>query len=140
MNWGKSIVLSFVLFASFVGILAYKMATAKVDLVQADYYQKEIDYQNQINRLNNAQNLKTQISMMYLPSNQLLRIGFPTAVVKGEVNFFRTSDKELDFKVPVLKQSLFEFSTKKLQKGIWKIQAIWNDGTREYFVEKEITI
>lgn len=140
MNWGKSIVLSFIIFISFVGVLVYKMATAKVDLVQADYYQKEIDYQNQINRLNNAENLKTKLNMLYLPTNQVLRIGFPTAVEKGEVNFFRTSDKNLDFKVQVNNQSVFEYSTKKLTKGLWKIQAIWNDGTREYFVEKEIII
>ena len=45
MNWGKSIILAFVVFTSFVGVLAYKMATAKVDLVRPNYYQTELDYQ-----------------------------------------------------------------------------------------------
>jgi FixH len=140
MNWGKSIVLCFILFASFIGIMAYRMATAKVDLVQADYYQKEIDYQQQIDRIQNSKTLNNLNIMTYLPSVHTLRIAFPSPVTKGEVNFYRTSDKELDFKVPLSKQTLFEYSTKKLQKGHWKIQSIWSDGAREYFVEKEINI
>ncbi len=140
MNWGKSIVLCFILFASFIGFMVYSMATAKVDLVQADYYQKEIDYQNQIERLKNANLINTKKIMTYLPKIQILRIGFTTPIKVGEVNFYRTSDKALDFKVPIKNRSFFEYSTKNLQKGIWKVQAIWSDGVREFFVEKEITI
>jgi hypothetical protein len=140
MNWGKSIVLCFVLFATFVGIMAYKMATAKVDLVQKDYYQKEIDYQNHINKVNNSSAFKTIKTMTYLPEMQALRIGFPTPVSKGEVTFFRPSDKGLDFTVPINKISLFNYSTEKLKKGRWKVQVTWSDGHWEYYLEDEFTI
>jgi nitrogen fixation protein FixH len=140
MNWGKSIILCFVLFATFVGFMAYKMATAKVDLVRKDYYQKEIDYQNHINQVNNSLALKTNKIMTYLPENQALRIGFPTPVSKGEVLFFRPSDKALDFTVPIQRISLFSYSTKLLQKGRWKVQVTWSDGALEYYVEDEFTI
>jgi nitrogen fixation protein FixH len=140
MNWGKSIVICFVLFATFVGTMAYKMATAKVDLVRKDYYQKEIDYQKQINRLRNSSDFKHKKTMTYLPENHLLRIGFPTPVNKGEVLFFRPSDKGLDFTVPINKISLFNYSTEKLQKGRWKVQVTWTDGALEYYLEDEFTI
>jgi nitrogen fixation protein FixH len=140
MNWGKSIVLCFVFFAAFVGTMAYKMATAKVDLVQKNYYQKEIDYQNQINRIKNYSALKTNKTMTYLPEVQALRIGFPTHVSKGEITFFRPSDKGLDFTVPIQRISLFTYSTKLLSKGRWKVQATWSDGVLEYFLEDEFTV
>lgn len=140
MNWGKSIVLSFVLFASFVGFMSYKMATTKIDLVQKNYYQNEIDYQKHINQVNNSAAFKTIKTMTYLPELQALRIGFPTPVRKGEVTFFRPSDKRLDFTIPIKQISLFTYSTKLLQKGRWKVQATWYDGALEYYLEDEFTI
>jgi nitrogen fixation protein FixH len=140
MNWEKSIVLCFVLFATFVGIMAYKMATAKVDLVQKNYYQKEIEFQKHINQVNNSSDFKSTKIMTYLPENQVLRIGFPTAVSKGEVLFFRPSDKTLDFTIPIQRISLFNYSTKLLQKGRWKVQVTWSDGRLEYYFEDEFTI
>ena len=140
MNWGKSIILSFVVFASFIGTMVYKMATTKVDLVNKDYYQKELNYQEQINKRHNSSNFNTQKIMTYSSENQTLRIGFPTHVSKGSITFFRPSDKRLDFTVPVPKSSIFDYSTEKLEKGKWKVQATWTDGIREYYLEDEIDI
>jgi nitrogen fixation protein FixH len=140
MNWGKSIVLCFILFATFVGTMAYKMATAKMDLVQKNYYQSELDFQKHINQVTNAKVYKTMKIMTYQPENQALRIGFPTPVSKGEVTFFRPSDKTLDFTVPIYRTSLFQYSTENLSKGRWKVQANWTDGALQYFLEDEFTI
>jgi nitrogen fixation protein FixH len=140
MNWGKSIVLSFVLFASFVGTMAYKMMTAKVDLVKQNYYQKEIDFQQQIDRETNSATFKNARIMTYSSENNQLRIGFPTPVSKGEVTFFRPSDKNLDFSIPIQKINTFDFSTQKMPKGYWKIQITWTDGSKEYYLEDELMI
>jgi hypothetical protein len=140
MNWGKSIVLCFVVFASFIGTMVYKMATAKVDLVNKDYYQKEINYQEQINKRKNSSNFNTRNIMTYSSEKQTLRIGFPTNVNKGSITFFRPSDKRLDFTVAVQKSAIFDYSTEKLEKGKWKVQATWTDGIREYYLEDEFDI
>ena len=116
------------------------MATAKVDLVQKNYYQREIEFQKHINQVNNSSVFKTIKIMTYLPENQALRIGFPTPVSKGEVLFFRPSDKTLDFTVPIQRISLFNYSTKLLQKGRWKVQVTWSDGRLEYYLEDEFTV
>lgn len=78
--------------------------------------------------------------MTYLPENQALRIGFPTHVCKGEVLFRRLKDKYSDFVVPINKTSLFNFSTEKLKKGFWKVQATWSDGLSEYYLEGEFMV
>ncbi len=78
--------------------------------------------------------------MIFLPENQALRIGFPIYVSKGEVLFCRYKDKYSDFVVPINKISLFNFSTEKLKKGCWKVQATWSDGSSEYYLEGEFTV
>jgi len=137
MNWGKSIVLCFVLFATFVGIMSYKMASAKIDLVQKDYYQKELDYQIHINRVANSASFKKEKTMTYLPDKQVLQIEFPTPVRQGKITFFRPSDKSLDFTVPIHKKSLIKYSTANLKKGTWKVQIAWSDGALDYYLEDQ---
>jgi hypothetical protein len=78
--------------------------------------------------------------MTYLPEIQVLRIGFPTYVSKGEITFSYLSNKRLNFTIPFEKISLFDFSTDKLKKGEWQIQVIWTDGIQEYYLEGKLVV
>ena len=140
MNWGKAIVACYILFVGFIGTLAYKMGSAKVDLVQKDYYQKEIDFQEQINRVQNSRTFKKSEIMKYFPESQELRICFPTPIDKGRVTFFRPSNKDLDFTLKLDKKPVFSFLTNNLEKGKWKIQAYWTFNKLDYFLEEELII
>lgn len=137
MNWGKSIVLSFILFMSFTGYLAYKMATSKVDLVRSNYYQTELEYQKHIDKIKNSRQFKTNKIMNYSPENEELIISFPHQVKSGEVIFYRSSDNNLDLKIPIKNTKTFNYSTKNLQHGHWKVQINWTDGALDYFVEND---
>ena len=142
LNWGYSIIIVFVLFAGFIGTMVYFMTVEKIDLVREDYYQKELEFQTQIKKLSNTVNLKTKIIMTYLPESSELNIVFPTRVINGEVKFFRPSDKKMDINIPLkfLKENPLHLSTQKLNKGYWKVQVIWTDGSKEYFSEQELFI
>jgi nitrogen fixation protein FixH len=142
LNWGYSIIVVFVLFAGFIGTMVYFMTAEKIDLVREDYYQKELEFQKQIKKSSNTANLKTKVAMTYLPESNELNIFFPTRVVNGEVKFFRPSDKKMDVDIPLksLKENPLHLSTQKLNKGYWKVQVIWTDGTKEYFSEQELFI
>jgi hypothetical protein len=142
MNWGKSIVLVFILFAGFVSTLAYRMITAKVDLVSDDYYQRGVSYDKHIRRLKNTSTFDTKKNMYHDVANRQLRVSLPTTVQSGEITFFRPADRTLDFSVPLSKNanSVFGFSTQALAKGRWKIQVIWNDGRHEYFLEETLDL
>ena len=140
MNWGKSIVLYFVIFVSFIGILAYKMAVSKVDLVKPNYYQKEIDYQNEIDRNRNSAIFKSIKAIHYSPELARVTIDFPTDVKSGEVVFYRPSDKNLDIAIALKNAKHFEYVTKALKPGLWKVRTVWSDGTLEYYIENEFTI
>jgi hypothetical protein len=61
-NWGGAIVLSFVVFAGFIGTMVYRMISQRVDLVADNYYQEEV-YQKQIERIQHTSLLKQKSSM-----------------------------------------------------------------------------
>ncbi len=138
MNWGKAIIITFILFAGFILSIVYTMMQQRIDLVKEDYYKEELNYQKQINRISNAN--KSTIKMKYSAQNQVFTIVLPEAVNKGEVKFFRPSDKHLDFKKAIPKGENFNFDTKNMAKGRWKVQVYWTDGQNEYFKEENIFI
>ncbi|MFN4146376.1 MAG: FixH family protein [Runella sp.] len=139
MPWSKAIILSFVLFVSFIAALAYKMITAKVDLVSDDYYQRGVAFDTHIEQQNNAAQLKV---VGFDAAKQELQFHFPTSIESGQIVFFRPSDRNLDFRLPIKPSSdpIFSFSTRALAKGRWKIQMTWKDNSREYFSEQTIDI
>ena len=75
MNWGKSIVLAFVLFAIFIGVLVTVCVRQDISLVTRDYYKEDLDYQSQMDRERNAEQLSEK-PKIELVDNQSLRVAF----------------------------------------------------------------
>ena len=67
INWGTAIVVAFVGFISFIMYFVISMSTDKKfdhDLVTEDYYQQELKYQDDINKVENAKKLKVAIDLI----------------------------------------------------------------------------
>ena len=58
MNWGNKIILAFTLFVIFLGVLVYRSVNNNVQLVAPDYYEQELTYQHEIDKLKNEKELK----------------------------------------------------------------------------------
>lgn len=140
MNWGKAIILSFVLFATFILTIIYKMMNQRVDLVKEDYYVEELNYQKQIDRISNAKNVQSATVLKYSAETNEIVITLPESVKKGDVMFFRPSDKSLDFKKSFKETHTLSIPTSTMAKGRWKVQVFWSDGQSEYYKEEEIFI
>lgn len=149
MNWGKSIILVFVLFAGFIGTMVYQMTRQHIDLVSDNYYQNEIDYQQHIDRVNNARlgslpggptGLNSSATMTYQPDQQQVVFVLPNALQKGEITFYRPGDRRQDFRVTIPAEHPVRqiIPTKTLAKGNWRVQFSWSDGQREYYKEEQI--
>jgi hypothetical protein len=142
MNWGTSIVVTFILFAGFIGGMVFLMSRQQVDLVRDDYYQDEIAYQRHINRLARTTLLTNPVTMTYEPTAQQVTIVLPDSLQKGEVTFYRPSDRRQDMRVNIKRnpQHAQRISTEKLAKGYWKVQLNWSDGQLDYFKEESLFI
>jgi hypothetical protein len=142
MDWGKSIVVSFVLFAAFIGAIVTICVKQDVNLVSADYYKDEIAFQQQIERKRNTEALaeKPQVAII---NNQLL-IHFPqnVSVESGYVKLFRPSSSDLDqnFMLSSSGDSLRIFELSRTEAGAYRIKMNWTMQGKEYYLEKTITI
>ncbi len=142
MNWGKWIVVAFVFFAFFIGVLVVISIREDVNLVATDYYQQELVYQDQIDRLTNTNTLLKKPAVK-IHEGKYLHINFPDMKVeKGKVHLFRPSDARLDqhFALRASADSVQQFNLKVLDKGMYKIKVEWSMEGKDYFIEEIISI
>lgn len=120
-NWGKAIILAFVLFISFIVYIVYGSMTTKVDLVTKDYYSKELRYQEDIDKQNNAKALS---ALKYTIKSGSFIVELPKELSKstatGTLHFYRPSDAENDklFKVNT-NNGFIEVPSSFLYTGKW---------------------
>ena len=143
-NWGTGIVLAFIGFISFI---MYFIITMNVDerfeheLVTEDYYAEELAYQNDIDKLNNANTLKENVS--YVITEEGLTINFPEALdyknITGKVFLYRPSNKQLDFETAIsLSNSNLLIPDKRLVDGRWNIKIDWQYNGISYLFKESI--
>jgi len=136
-NWGHGI---FIFYVCFVGaVVTALVASFGVDhsLVVDDYYAKDLAYQSQYEKAqNNLMNEKVNISKD--PATKQLTINFENAKsIKGNIEFYRPSDKTKDFNVKVKDKST-KISTADLLPGKWILKIDWVEGGKSYYKEEQI--
>lgn len=143
-NWGTGIVLAFIGFMAFIIYFVIKANTDKKydhDLVIEDYYNQELEFQNEINKQNNANTLIE--NLRWEKTDEGLIIVFPdnlqTNNITGKVFLYRPSDKQLDFEMPIsLSDHNLLIPDKRLLDGRWNIKVDWQYNGKLYMYKKEI--
>ena len=111
-------------------------------LVERDYYQKEINYQSQIDRETRTNQLSQRVNIYNDDEGVVLQIPsiFSPEDISGKIIFFRPSDSNLDFsiKIDLNQNGLQSISNINLKKGAWIVKVFWNDQQDEYYSEKRI--
>lgn len=144
MNWGKSIVLAFVLFAGLIITMVYMSMQHDVNLVADNYYEEELAYEDQMNRIRNFESLVDKPSVKRIGSQIVL--SFPSDVAdniqNGEIHFFRPSDHKVDKKIRIKLNQEYQqvFPVSAFGSGLWKTKLNWNDQGKEYFFEQKIVL
>lgn len=144
LNWGYGIVLSFVVFAAGIFVMAYISVTTKVDLVTEDYYEKELKYQSQIDNMNNSNDLhhKVQVSV----EKNAIAISYPNIGsherYHGSIVFFRPSDKSVDQLFPVKVDADYsqKIALSPLIRGLWRVKITWQIDHQQYYFEQPVII
>ena len=141
MNFGKWIVVSFVLFALFIGTLVTLCIREDISLVSKDYYNEELDYQQQIKRLNNTEGLEQKPIIKFIDQVGLKVIwGTRTKIEKGELKLFCPSNDKLDkqFALQTSNEQIFDITS--LKKGMYRVKLLWTMEGKEYYYEEEIFV
>jgi nitrogen fixation protein FixH len=145
LNWGYKILF---LYTGFVGgmlFLVYKCTQQNIDLVADNYYEKELQFQDQINRTNNATAEGFRLKMAYEPASASITVAYPATLndkkVAGEIHLFRPDNAKLDIKIPVnATNGIQTIDASKLAKGYWRVQTSWQVGETPLYQEEKIFI
>jgi hypothetical protein len=143
MNWGKWIVVSFVLFALFIATLVTVCIRQDVSLVAKDYYQDELAYQSQIERMDNAGKLSHK-PVISIVQEKFIMIQFEQfdQVTKGELTFFCPSNAKHDrkFLISSTKEKFQLLPLNQAPKGLYRAKMHWEMEGKEYYIEEVIYI
>ena len=145
MNWGWKIFIVIVSFLALILFMVFKAVNEDFYLVADNYYEKEIKYQDEIDKIRNARSLSKQISISYILQEESIHFKYPESQVQsisGKVQFFRPSDSRMDkvYDIKPANDGIQRISVKSLEKGLWQIKVNWSYGSEDYQEEKNIMI
>ncbi len=144
--WPYAIIGWFVLFIS--GMAAWTVVAVRhdPDLVRTDYYEEEIRFQKQIERVSRTVPVKAEVSIVHEADQHAVAIRLPaahaTGNVAGRIKFYRPSNARLDFERPLTLEggALQRVSTEGLQTGLWKVQVYWTAGGADYYYDQTLVL
>ena len=143
-NWGWGLAIFYSAFVVFMLIMVWQSTQMKTELVTADYYGKELKFQEQLDKMKRANGLSDSISWT-VNSKQVL-LSFPKEVkdknVKAQILFYRPDNSNRDFSVNCQPDSTGNclVASEKFHHGVYKMQIDWTAGKESYYSEGVINI
>ena len=137
MNWGKSLALVMVLFMGYIGFLVSKAFRSDSELVSKDYYEQEVKYETQLNRMR-SKFAKAMIYSFDNQNNKLVLTFGETPIESGKILFYKASSAKQDVEKSLNQQSVQEISTQNLGTGLWKVKITWKQAGEECYREETL--
>jgi hypothetical protein len=146
INWGTGIVIAFALFMTFILYFVFEVQSNTKydnDLVVEEYYKHDSHFQEEMARVQNAQDLQQKPSIVY--NEDGVKIAFPATFendkVKGNVLLYRPSNKKFDFNTSIaLTNSALLIPKDKLVKGRWDVNMEWQYNGIKYLTKEVIYV
>lgn len=116
------------------------------DLVAADYYEQEVHYQGQMERLDHARQLGGAAAVTYDPASQCIVVTLPVAHAaghpQGDIQLYRPSAAGLDrqLQLEVLSNGTQTINAQDLRPGLWKVRVSWKVGDQEYLIHQQVVV
>jgi len=141
MNWGKKILIVYLVFVVGIIFLVYLSSIQKTDLVTPDYYKKELVFQNTIDERKRVNELSGKIS--YSQVDTLLIIILPNEMintfVQADIRLYCPSDKEKDIHfVTSASNGKLTIPITKKTKGYFEIHVHWTANNLAYYDEGKL--
>lgn len=145
ISWPQGIIISIVAFVIFILSFVYKVTFLPQynhHLVSDEYYKDELNYQQEIDKLNRAAQLEDNVSIENVDNGLLIHFPseFDTSKISGEILFKRLSNNKIDFQLPIkLDSNSYLILDENLVDGRWDIKIEWEYLGETYLFKKKIT-
>lgn len=144
MNWGTGIAIFVSLFMLFMLTLVYKCSQQNIDLVSTNYYNQEIQYQKQIDKIETTSRLNSQAEISSQDGFVIITMPecFKTSKLSGTISFFKPDDATQDFEIPIdLENNLVQkVASERLKSGRWNVRINYTDQKDTFYTEGKLNI
>ena len=144
--WPWAIILTFVLFICGTVCLVVMACAQRVDLVSANYYEDELKFQKQLDRLNRARQLEGTARVTCDNAKHRLTVSLPPQEVGhdivGQIQLYRPSAAGLDRQVALHPDSsgLQALDASSLAPGLWKVRVFWTVDQQDYLIDQKVVV
>ncbi len=143
-NWGTGIAIALIVMICGMLTLVYLATRQDYFLVEKDYYQKGINFQEQIDRINNVNSLREKPTVT-VSSNELLVTlpnWFANKIIEGEIQLYSPVDEAFDKTQPlnIREQLMQRVSLTDIKPGRYTVKLDWTANQTAYYWEQQITI
>lgn len=140
MNWGYKILVVLILFLVGMGAMLTIAMQQKNEMMDSDYYVKELKHQELIDAANNLNALDEAMRIADTLDQIMIKIPDLAAhsIENGFIEFIRPSDQTKDLKL-ALRPNQFgqQFVSKQtLSRGQYLIRVSWRVGDKPYYNEQ----
>lgn len=141
MNWGKSIVFAFVLFAAFIGTLVAVCVRQDISLVSKNYYNEEGAYQARLAAAGNTSRLAQQPDIEVVEKYLLkVTISGLEDVQHGEVVLFSpaTAKQDSTFRLRPGEKPFQLFDISAMKRGVYHARMSWTVNGQSFYFERTV--
>jgi len=143
--WPAAITGFFIVAIIFIVTFIAWAVRQREDLVSADYYVREVQYQAQLDSMNRSHAVATRTVVTFEPAGQTIMITLPEAQtpgVTGSIHLYRPSDARLDRELPLAlaADGTQRLDAKLLRDGLWKVRVKWSANGQDYFLDQPVIV
>jgi hypothetical protein len=143
-NWGWGI---FIVLMLFFGTIIFRIILSlgiEDDVITKDYYHKELNYEKEIQKQKNTNQLTEKVLLSQ--TGNFILITFPKAfnynTIQGNVQFYCPSktNKDLLFKIEPDTNNIQKFSISNFSEKRYQVKVDWTSDSISYYQEFNINL
>lgn len=144
MNWGYRIVLAFGAGVAFILFLVWKTMQVDIEMVEANYYEKEMAFNGKMQATANANALQQKITVNKNDGKVIVTVvsSLTTAITAGEIHFYNPASEKSDKKMalPASNNGVYIFPASQFNKGKYIAKISFTSAGKNYYAEEVIFI
>ena len=144
--WPIGIIVVCALFVAGTATLIVVACSQNTDLVSPDYYEQELRFQGQIDRIQRTRSSAAQASVAYDAAAQSITVSLPPNQVRppvtGRIELYRPSAAGLDRAVNLEPDAcgIQRLDATSLAPGLWKVRVSWTAEKESYYLEQKVVV
>ena len=144
MNWGHKIAIVIVIFLVGMLSMVYFALQQTNEMIDDQYYQKEMTYQQVIDAQQNLQDISDDnlVSQTMYEMVFTLPTGTYEKLEKGNIELIRNDSKSKDVQLAIVPNGSNRrvISKSTLSKGVYKARIRWTSDKREFYKEESVYV